>query len=227
MTELTGDQGLQANTGDLGGEGGTGNGGAEFLATLPEGVRDNEVFQGIESLEGLTQSYLDLHGKAAAMPQVPADADGYEALAPEGVKLDETRVNEFKAEAHKLGLTQEQFIGLVNYDIERSRAATDAHSKARNDALETAVTALKAEWGDKYEENANIAENALNKLTTPAFRELLVSSGLNDNPLVVHTFHNLGIVLSEDQFVSAERKAAGGRPKSEDGKSMLKFKDMD
>ena len=227
MTDANLDTGLQGNTGDLGTGDGTGNGGADFRATLPEGVRDHEAFQSMENLEALTQGYLDLSGKVRELPQLPADVDGYEALPPEGVKLDEGRVNAFKAEAHKLGLTQEQFLGLVNYDVQRAGEATEAMKKQRQVALDAAVVTLKDDWGDKYEENANIAENAVNKLTSPAFQELLIKSGLNDNPIVIHTFHNLGTVLNEDQFVSAQRKASKDRPTGETGKPRLKFPSME
>ena len=114
----------------------------------------------------------------------------------------------------------------MNYDVERSRQATEAQKVKRQEALDAAVKSLKDNWGDKYEENATLADNALHKLTSPEFRKLLIATGLNDNPLVVHTFHNLGTVLSEDQFVSAERKAKGGRPKTEAGKPMLDFPSM-
>lgn len=231
MTEAIIDAGGKVDTGDLGGGGGGDKGGGEFLATLPEAVRDNEAFSGMESLEGLANTYAELHGKHSELqgkvPQLPESVEGYEAEAVEGFTLNQDRVNEFRAKAHELGLTQAQFQGIIQAELERGVTVRTSLQKQRQDALDTAVNALKTEWGDKYEENVQTAESALNKLTGEEFRALLKTTGLNDNPIVVHTFHNLGTVLSEDQFVSAQRKAQGGRPTGETGKPRLQFESME
>jgi len=231
MAEAIIGAGGKVDTGDLGGGGGAGEGGSEFLATLPEAVRDNEAFKGMENLEGLANTYAELHRTNSELqgkvPQLPESADGYEAEAVEGFTLNKERVAEFQAKAHELGLTQAQFQGLIQAELERGETVKAGLQKQRQEALDSAVNALKTEWGDKYEANVQTAENALNQLTGEEFRALLKTTGLNDNPIVVHTFHNLGTALSEDQFIGAQRRAAGGRPTGETGKPRLKFQSME
>lgn len=217
------------------GDGGDGGG---FLATLSEGLQSNELLSSMESADTLAQSYLDLHGKynelenqhgelRGKIPRAPEKPDDYEFSLPQGYEGNEERLNAFRQRAFNLGLSQEQFTDLLNWDIESDIENANAIAKARANALKETETHLKQEWGDKYEENVEIARNAYEKLTSNEFREIMDRNGLKNDPIVVHTFHNLGIALSEDAFISAQERAKEKRGRGEGDTPMLDFPSMD
>jgi len=73
---------------------------------------------------------------------------------PEGVGVDAERLKAFKAMAHKRGLTQKQFEGLVADFIGPDLAAKGEGLKAEK----VAAAELKAEWGDLYDRKVAQAE---------------------------------------------------------------------
>jgi len=222
---------LQGDTESQSQDGGSGEGAVnEFLQTLPGELRDNESLASIDSLETLARNYLELSGTKADLekriPVVPESPDGYAISWPDGFTPNDQRVKAFTVRAHEIGLTQEQVNAIAQFDAESSREAAKAWETRREQALAAAEKSLQDEWGDKYKENVATAENAIERLTSEEFKSLLKQSGLNNNPVVVHTFYSIGQALSEDQFISAAQHGKNRRPIGEDGKPMLKFRDM-
>ena len=75
----------------------------------------------------------------------PESPDGYE-LGETQVELDETFESDLKKTAHELGLTNEQFQGIMSKNLD---AVKQVQSKSE-EAKKEAESALKERWGDAY-----------------------------------------------------------------------------
>lgn len=82
----------------------------------------------------------------------PEKPEGYKYTPPTGAKVDEKFLNEFKAQAHSMGMTQKQFeklVGMrVEFEAKEQASAAEALTKYKQDG----ETALRKEWGAKFEE---------------------------------------------------------------------------
>jgi hypothetical protein len=125
--------------------------------------------------------------------------------APPSLKYDEAREKAFASEAHKLGLTAEQAVGLAgwwnNHVVEMDKSAAKAHDEKHT----AAVTALQKEWGDKYAANVELANSAVR---TFGLADFLKERGLSNDPEMVKAFSAIGGALSEDKLLGP--KSASG-----------------
>lgn len=202
--------------------GGGGGGASSWRDSLPDDMREHPALQDFKDVTGLTKSYLgqqDLIGKdKVAIPGEddadgwnklydklgrPEKADAYEYKKPEGsegLPFDEELVNKFKTKFHEIGLTKKQgeaLFGLWNDNVTSKiqNFATDSQQKR-----EASQTLLKAEWGQAYDQNINIAKNTIKQLGDPDIVPFLEETGLGNDPRLVKIFYNIGVKISEDSF---------------------------
>jgi hypothetical protein len=197
---------------------GTGN--TDFADSLGE-FSGNELFEGVESTEGLAQKFVDLNTQHSELqgsqPVVPEE---YTIDVPEGVAIDEVGMGAFKETAKELGMTQAQYEKVVQFDIARTERFRDAANKK----AEEATAQLKTEMGDKFEGNLEKAQRVLKKA---GGEELAERVDLANDPELFKFLHNIGEMISEDSLEKGGKGAkTDPRPKGEDGKNVLKFKDM-
>ena len=199
-----------------------------FKDTLPEDIRESEHLQEVDGADKLARYYVDLKSNYLAPPDT---ADGYEFEKPEGFNLDEETFGKFKQLAFDNGVNQKQFSELMNLEVSRNEAAKEAHRKRIEDNQTQAENALKAEWGEKYEQKVESAKSILNhqSLMDDGFKDFLEDTRFGDNPQVVKFFAKLSDLISEDAFV----KPGTGTERTstvqlgEDGQPMLNFPSMD
>ena len=147
----------------------------------------------------------------------PADTPAeivYEFKAPEGVTLDQARVDEFTALAKDLKLPADKAQALVDM-------ATKVEVQ-RAEAFET----LKAQWadeikadkvlgGDKLDQTMATAKKVYSLLPAQeaeSFKAMLNASGFGNHPSMVRLLHAVGTALSEDKFVPGNTAPATGSP---------------
>lgn len=130
---------------------------------------------------------------------------------PEGFTMDDATVESSTALFKELGLTQENAQKLVDYEIGRMKAATEANQKALVDYWAKTekdwISALKASpdiGGPDFEKNMGVAVKAMNRFGTPELRKTLQETRMGSNPDLVRFFHNVGKAISEDAFVSGQ-----------------------
>lgn len=127
----------------------------------------------------------------------------YEFTAPEGVTLDQARVEKFTAVAKELQLPADKAQALVDLatEVEVQRAEQ--------------FEALKAQWadeiakdkvlgGDKLTETLATAKKVYSLLPAEeatTFKAMLDASGFGNHPSMVRLLHAVGKALSEDKFV--------------------------
>lgn len=136
----------------------------------------------------------------------------YEFTAPEGVTLDQARVDKFTAVAKELKLPADKAQALVDLATEVEVARVAEHE------------ALKAQWadeikadkelgGDKLDQSLATAQKAFGLLPAAdveSFKQLLNQSGFGNHPSMVRWMHAVGKALSEDSFVPGGKAPAGG-----------------
>ena len=155
----------QGNTGD-----GAGNGDTSYLDGIAdEGLRANEALKDFENLDGLAKGFVDMKG---SLPVLPADVKAYDFTVPKGIEVDEAEMATFKDSALKLGLTAEQYKGVMEFEFARGARATVEYNNAQKETLD----ALKKELGDGFDAALEKANKVLTKV--PGGQDLLDSIDL-------------------------------------------------
>lgn len=157
---------------------------------------------------------------------LPKDMEGYKLAAPKAggelMQMDHANMKALATEAHKLGILPAQFQGLIEIFggqvASGQKAAFDAQVKLHADE----IAALKAEWGEAFDKNVALANQAVKHLGGDeaggkALREALLNSGLGTNGPILKAFTKIGEMLAEDGGGGdkGDFSAAGG-PKNTD-----------
>ena len=126
---------------------------------------------------------------------------------PEGLGVDEELLGEFKAEAKRLNLSQEDAQKFVDLQAKALAKQTEQLANVRAQWAEQTKTD-KEFGGEALSENLGVAKKALDTFATPELRKLLNESGLGNHPEVIRTFLRVGKAISEDGRVVSGLKAA-------------------
>lgn len=153
---------------------------------------------------------------AAEAQQPPATEAVYTISAPEGSDIDAEVLAAYEGTAKELGLPKDAAQNLINKLTPVMQARADAQVQAVRAAWVESSQRDPEFGGDqqKLTQNLGIAKKALDSLGSPAFRELLESSGLGSHPEMIRLLWKAGKAISEDSFVGGNRGAqlpAGAR----------------
>lgn len=203
-----------------GAAGGTG-GAADWRASIPEDIRTHASMKDIVDIPTLAKSYVHaqtlIGSEKILKPQKtwgekdwntfyqqlgrPENADGYSFKVeadklPEGVSIDDNRLKETKASLHKLGLTDSQASGVLQYYLESvGRSATESKTSA-DTAKQQALIALKQEFGANYDSKVNLAQAVVKKFGSPELQAKLEEIG--NDPHFVKLFAAIGESMMDD-----------------------------
>ena len=157
---------------------------------------------------------------------VPAKPEDYKFKAPElpkelNLKWDPKLEEGFRKKAHEIGLNDSQFNELMMLDTNSKIAsiqARNAAQKAFQDAYaktsESHLSAIKTEWGPKFNENSAKAMDAMTRVATPDMLKLMEDARLPDgtpfmkHPLTAKMFFDLYGVVGEGEFIRGGIAAA-------------------
>jgi len=208
----------QGNTGAGNGSDG-GDGGGEFLSTIQnEELRANESLKDFKDVDSLAKAYLETK---SAIPAVPEKTDGYQIDIPEGVEVNKEQSDMFKTLALENKLTNEQYKAILEFDFARQNNFHKQLLKIRDDA----VAEMKKEFGDMYNQNLALAQKTLKMFGA---EDLARRADLGNDPDLFRFLTKVGGAISEDRINAGGSEGEGDtRPKTEDGRPMLKFKSMD
>ncbi len=128
----------------------------------------------------------------------PENPDGYELTVPEGAEVfrDEATEKALAGIAHEYGVSKQAFEKIVGAYYEKM--ATDLRV-----GMEQGTATLKEEFGDKYDENIKIAQR-LCAGCSEEFQELMTSTGLGNNPIMIKEFLALGKKTLSDTLIKGE-----------------------
>ncbi len=216
---------------------------AAFATQLPADIREEAAFRDIKDLDGLARGYLGAQKKlgvpADQLFRVPgADADDkvydeiygklgrpespdkYTLKPPEGQKDWGEPDKQFHAAMlpalHKAGLNQRQLETIMGAWNDYAGKVKGAEATATAAGIEAARTKLQGEWGDKFDENIGLADQALThfataaKIDRKALGAELERDSLGNRPELSRLFAHLGRQLTEDGTLRGRAEGSSG-----------------
>jgi len=147
----------------------------------------------------------------------PETVDGYEvkppAEMPEGMLFSEDLMKAAKDYAHANHIPKTVFEGLAKLVLDNQMSIfntiKEGEKKETDKAAEESANKLKGEWGADYDKNLEFARRGYDLFGGKEFVDLMESSGLKDNAVVVKTFLEIYKQVKPDEFVTGT--AAGGQ----------------
>ena len=202
-----------------------------FRETIPETLRENELFKEIADTGQLAEKFVELH---PARPQRPESPEAYQVEVPENSPVVEEDLNAFKKTAYDMGLTAEQFKGLMGHYFERESRRMESMRNDIKTHREESMNALKMEYGDKADEKiGNSAKfllaigDRMGEGKKDKFVEWLNETKFGDDPMVIRLFATAAELISEDTLIQGNREQGSDkRPTTPDGKHRLRFESM-
>ena len=132
--------------------------------------------------------------KTAADYKVPE----YKFESDPNLRVDAARIEPVKAALHEAGLTQRQVDKvLTTYFKSVDSDLKTARQQGETKRLE-AETALKSEWGDKFDANMNLAKAVVTKFGDEKFMAYINEQGGND-PRLIKSLSRIGAAMLEDK----------------------------
>ena len=144
--------------------------------------------------------------------------DQYAFDAPDELKdlqVDTERLDAFKDVAKELGMSQKQFQKLVEYDLGRGKAASDAAVNEWNTQVQTWRESARTDkeiGGEAFAETQRLAQAAVNQFGDKQLKELLKSpssenpNGLavGNHPAVLRMLRRIGERLGDPSFIEGD-----------------------
>lgn len=203
---------------------GGGGGNSDWKASLPEDLRTAKCLESIKDIGALAKSYVnaesligmkrlqepdarwtdkewdDFYSKTGR-PKTAAEYAVPEFKFEEGhAGLSGELVDKAKAHFHKLGLSDRQFKGIMEYYMTSENERFKQQKTTSSGERQAAEDAMKQKFGDKYEAKLLTAKNVLDKFDTEGtFRSFLNESKLGNDPRMVQFLVGFGESLREDK----------------------------
>ena len=196
------------------------------MESLPDDIRHEPVLKNFKSWDALAKSYVHANRKLGVpsdqLMQIPqgenADWNGvYKAMGrpdtPDQYELNGTgeMADNFRNQAHQLGLSQKQASELMNWysEVQSSVDSSDDEDFAKEQVQW--VADLQKEWGDSYIKNTKLAERAFRQFGSEDALEVMNATGLGSHPALVKMFSQIGQFLAEDgQLTGNQQGRIGG-----------------
>lgn len=199
--------------------GGGGNADKPWFSDLPDDLRNNPLVAQNAELSSFVKSAIDtkamvgantirLPGDKATDDERsefwkklgrPDDFKGYESkVKPEEGIFDQAVFDQMRTKFHELGLTKVQGEGILDGYLQiLNKGLADAQSRQAQ-TFETAVTALRTDWGQDYDNNVRTAQLAARELGGADFFEYAEKKGLANDPTFIKFLHAVGAKLLDD-----------------------------
>ena len=141
----------------------------------------------------------------------PESADKYALdVKSDVVPLDDGAVKQFAENAHKLGLSNKQAQGVLEF-YKNSMEGTAQQSKVDTETAQVqAEQELRQEWGREFENNVKKAGALAKANMNSDILDLELKSGIRvgDHPELIKGFAKIASMMSEDKIVSPESDSA-------------------
>lgn len=150
--------------------------------------------------------------KPAEEKAPPAAEAIYKIEQPEGSQINDKVLSAYESAAKELGLPNDAAQNLINRITPLMKATADAEVQAVKAAWVESSQADPEFGGEKLKSNLVVARKALDSFGSPAFKELLDSSGLGSHPEMIRLLWKAGKAISEDSFVGGQGGSAKASP---------------
>ena len=173
-----------------------------------------------EEVAGEEESKTLLSGDEGEGEGDNAVPEKYAFEPPEGVEVDQSKIDVFGETAKEMGLTQAQFQQLVEYDIKRSAAALQDMSSQFSERINHWAEETKADkelGGEALDANLGLAKQAIDTFGSPQLAKLIDAPsadnpeglGLGNHPEVIRLFYRVGRAISESDLVTYDISSQG------------------
>jgi hypothetical protein len=146
--------------------------------------------------------------------------DEYVFTPPDGVEIDEAQLEAFGEYAHDLGLSQDQFQKLIDFEVGRAQQAQSQMAEAYSERVSSWAEATKADkelGGEALDEHLGLAKRAMDAFASPELAKLIDTPsaenpdglGLGNHPEVIRLFYRVGKAISESDLVTGDSKVEG------------------
>jgi hypothetical protein len=146
--------------------------------------------------------------------------DEYVFTPPDGVEIDEAQLESFGEYAHDLGLSQDQFQKLIDFEMGRAQQAQSQMAEAYSERVSSWAEATKADkelGGEMLDEHLGLAKRAMDAFASPELAKLIDTPstenpdglGLGNHPEVIRLFYRVGKAISESDLVTGDSKVEG------------------
>lgn len=153
---------------------------------------------GADATDEERAAFLDKLGR----PKAP-DAYKHTVQIPEGV-MDESILAHMRSKFHEVGLTEAQgntildeYLGTLGKGVEQSEAM-------RLEAIEKGTTALRAEWGEKFDNNVKTAQLAIREHGGEEILQKLEATGLANDPVFIKFLYKAGVAMLDDDALGGD-----------------------
>lgn len=161
----------------------------------------------------------------------PESPEGYEITKPElpeDMVYDEDLIKAGASYAHTNHVPKTVFEGLVKLfldgQIKRHKENGAAELAAQDKLADAATNKLKGKWGADYDKFVELGRRAYELFGKKDFVDLMASTGLKDNPVVVETFVEIYKQTHPGEFVTGD--ASGGTKATVPGQLVYDKSDM-
>lgn len=135
----------------------------------------------------------------------------FELKLPEGSNLDASYLEQTKALAKELGLSQEAAQKLVERDSGLMSSAHERNMATVREKTEQWAKDAQADkeiGGGNFQSSVTDARTALDKFGTPEFKNMLNQSGVGNHPELIRLLARVGKAMREDKMVTTSSQPA-------------------
>ncbi len=199
----------------------------DWRAGLPEELASHSAIQDISTIEDLAKATINAQKLVGAdkivLPGKEAEASAWDSVynklgRPE--KADEYSVPEegvsqeivdqfkksFSADAHRLGLTNQQFAGLARVVSEQAAATEKTVEEKKTATREEAIQQLREKFGAAYEQNVSLAKTAVERFGGKELMDKIASRGLGNDVEFIEAMSKIGRMVAQDEVVGGGGK---------------------
>lgn len=136
-----------------------------------------------------------------------------EIKLPEGAKVDEKLLGEFKKKAKEWGFNSKQAQSLVEFQLASQAAAEKEFKETFEKQRQADIDALKADkefGGPKYDATVKAAQNATKRFFGEEGSKLFTELGIDNHPGLVKGLARLNAAIAEDSIDGTVTSVASG-----------------
>lgn len=198
----------------------------KWTEQLPRDYRDQfSTFESYKDFVGAAAEALKLKDNAIMKPADDAPQEEWDRFyasvgrpdGPDGYELPNAdKYGEFsgafKETAHKLGLTTDQAKNLFEWYQKQDEASIEAASKRTQEEVQQVQEQLKADWGEKFDEQMKNIDRFKQKYGSEALAQELQNPAVGNNIELIKALAQAGADLASDSLIEGTvKKDAGDR----------------
>lgn len=145
----------------------------------------------------------------------PENPNDYSFQAPEGVELDEGRMEWFNSLAHKLNLNKQQHNEFVKNALEYENGLISEMNEAANQDRLLQLDELKKAWGNKYNERVELGARAIRSFGLSEDSINALEEAIGSNAEVIKLFATIGERLKEGDLPSNDGEGQFGKTREQ------------